>query len=68
MLCPIVGLCANHHLLQIEASLMRGERCINLWTQELFISSKINIMSIWQNSSKVSPRACDLTGPRFMAK
>lgn len=30
---PIVGLCVDHHLLQIEASLMRGERCVNLWVQ-----------------------------------
>lgn len=27
----VVGLCVNHHILQIETYLMRVERCINLW-------------------------------------
>lgn len=28
------GLCANYHLLQEEASLMKIERCSDLWMQQ----------------------------------
>lgn len=28
----VVGLCLNHHLLQMESSMIRIVRCINLWT------------------------------------
>lgn len=27
----VVGLCVNHHVPQLEAPLMRAERCISLW-------------------------------------
>ena len=29
--CLVVGLCVNYHLLQEEVSLVKGERCMDLW-------------------------------------
>lgn len=32
-LWPVLGLCVSYHLLEIEDSLIRVERCISLWIQ-----------------------------------
>lgn len=62
----VVGLCVKSSPLQQEASLMRVEECINLWT--LWHVQELNDMPFCQSSSnRFSPKANDLSIPKFLA-
>ena len=65
---PFMVLCINHHLPQKEVFLMRVERCTHIKDIKIKSWGQFNITSIYQNKSKFSLKAYDLSRHGFGAQ